>query len=668
MYICRKLAFLTALLAMAGTLFSRPAPAEACGVGPVPTDPFERMLEFTGSSTVNCDQLGLNPPAFFVPTRGDWYQVQRDYLFQGNRTGRLGSYCVLTLTMGEEWPSVAELIDAGVVEEPDPLLIVDGVEGPPGYSVYSSRIVPDYLALLAPTPEYGGMSNAYWPYHYRRFMTSIGAFEASTLVSALPPPQRPPRLAILDSAPTSSTPGWTLTADHRDHGVALARMAEEMLCEQGDSLGPCLASVVSVQALGRNPAYPSAGSLGDLAMAIKQAIEDAPSPDRLTITLPLGWVHPALGGHLGDIFDAVPAGSVPETVGAGALHEVFEYAACVGTLIIGSTGNRVGLHDRCYEEEAIRPAHWASHTITAAECASQFNVTAGYGGARPLVMTVGATNDHNQRLGVHRQLSFPDVYANGMAAVAPIKTLGNQPTAQLYGTSASSIVASALSVILQHRNGSTKAIMMRELLAPTGGPISLYDYVRRHFEDYAAVVSPPARLAPHPTKLGLQPDDSAQIPNSGNVQPCTLPSGEHIEILGGSANDCLLLSRSSADEAPFTHQTPLSSGGGPCPSCTVSMNSLSAVTANVMAPSQATNFEMHFVELNTAGSIHLYALPSPMMLVPGTTYQIPLNLPPGVTFNPATTTARIIGNNDTDATLLGFEIYVNSTTVPALTP
>ncbi|MEL7372290.1 MAG: S8/S53 family peptidase, partial [Myxococcota bacterium] len=559
--------FFLGVLASACTRPIRPPPpptAGVCGALDEPEDPstFVQLIEFTGSETQPCIPQNYT---FKLPGPGGSiqnFELRRDFLM-GNE-GRLRAFCKWTLSTSEVWPKLADL--RGALRQRK--LLYDE----------RSSIKPDYFGMARVGAESGGLGQAHWAFHRHRFLRAVGAFELSdAFPSAFAAAKHGkvgrdrPRLAIIDNAPSSSTPGWTdgLPADaYLDHGVALARVAEELLCERGDTAGPCLADIVSVQALEPHTKGSYRGSLGALAAAIYRAVKEAPNPEKLTINLSLGWVnYLALGGQFGDIY-ANPA----ETPSAGAVHEALQYARCHGASVIAAAGNRTGAYDNCLEKDAILPAKWGRHLVTSKICREEFQKPTKLRQETRLVISAGAVADHGQALSLHRENSNPYVVANGMAAIAAqraFKASGGQPTALMSGTSVSTLVASAGIALLQNSGASAQTSEQLVLSAPM--PLQLSKLVAHALPAIppppGGWTSPPPWVSPAP--LVIVADQKLSIDPS--VAPCSF-SGASVGVTGLSVAECGELEYPSADQSPFIHEQPNPSGGEMCPGCTMVNN------------------------------------------------------------------------------------------------
>ncbi|MEM7677406.1 MAG: S8/S53 family peptidase [Myxococcota bacterium] len=700
-----------------------PPPAGVCAPLKAPENPatFVQLIEFTGSAAQPCVPSDFT---FDLPGPGgaiQTFQLRRDFLMADE--GRLRAFCKWTLI---NQPTASFTLKSGTsplqlgtspvvgpgtspVVEPGTSPVVGPGQGPivgpgqrPGKGPTISRpgvwpkladlrialrqrkllvnerasIKPDYLGMARVSAEAGGLGQAHWRFHRHRFLTAVGAFELSkAFPSAFAAAEQGknrsprPRLAIIDSAPSSKTPGWTdgLPADaYLDHGVALARVAEDLLCHEGNSNGPCLADVVSVQALDPDSKGSFRGSLGALAAAIYRAVDEAPAPDRLTINLSLGWINfPALGGEFGDIY-ANPS----ETPAAGAVHEAIQYARCHGASVVAAAGNRVGAYDSCLEENPIFPARWVHHGVNARLCRTEFQKNLRIKRDLPLLISAGAVADYGQALSLHRKNSAPLVRANGMAAIAPQRGLKSEkvsgPTALMSGTSVSTLVTSAAVALMQ--NSGVPALASEQMVLTTPMPLKLSKLAA---DNLPSVAPPSGWSSPQPWvspgSLVIVPDDVLSIDSS--VAVCSF-NGKTVKVMGLGMSACSILQRPSADQSPFLHEQPNPSGGDDCPGCTMinefstlamraGFNSLVSATGGPSLFVQKTKkigFERAFLEIITPTFNRFYALPQPPE--PKKTYQIPL---PGLSdIDPETDRARIVFFNAADQVVFASEVFVTN--------
>ena len=253
---------------------------------------------------------------------------------------------------------------------------------------------------------------------------------------------------MVDTWPTETTPGWTALASPstaaEDHGFGLARVIEDLLCDQGR----CVADVESFQALVldhnlvRVPSGPGThGRLVDLARAIYRGIRahDTARGDsnrRTIMNLSVAW---SPGSPAGGSRGSREAG---EFGPAAAVHEVLEYAACRGVLIMAAAGNDLGGTDSD-DVSAVYPAAWNSMSaLSTSQCAAQFGMNGGIAGGA-LVQAVGGVAGGSQPLAIGRRGSEPTLVAEAVHAASSVSPAGGVPTRVMSGTSVASAVAAA---------------------------------------------------------------------------------------------------------------------------------------------------------------------------------------------------------------------------------
>ncbi|MEM7675088.1 MAG: S8/S53 family peptidase [Myxococcota bacterium] len=605
------------------------AGAIACDrdVPPDPTADYDRLVIFA------------NVAADCTPRTFDagGYTFQFEPLFTAPSGGAFGPdhhlsrFCAVDV-VGREPPDVSTAVS-----------LLDGS------LVNGGQIEADPIGLVQTSPQYGPLVELNWPFYFSRFMRQIGAIDVGTLAARA---GVRPRIAIIDSANTADTPGWTsgLTAEaYLDHGLTLARLAEEMVCIDGDPEGECLADVVSVRAMSPDGDR-LRGSLGQLARAIVQAVNDAPDPETLIINLSMGWVNPLMGGDRGDIYTG------PETTAAGAVHEALQYARCSGAVVLAAAGNRVGAFDNRYEVGPIRPAHWWQRESVDSElCQQEFGLTGP--SFSPLITAIGAIADGGQRMAIFRPESEPQYVASGMAAVAPTESGSDVSTALLSGTSVPVIVGSAAIALLHHvvfDQAQTIETTLPQWTTPTGrvvGGTNTPVLSIRLDEVLMRAGGPSAPRMFAPASLSLPSGTTSTIAGSTRTN-CALSGGSTVVVRGStlSAAQCDRLRWESIDERPATYPQPLPSGGG-CPGCVLNLSS-QTLTAQF---SIDTTYQPAFVEIADSNFQFYYALPAG--LVPGIVYEIMLEGLPGLASEDSN--ARILMvDNASEPSMVGVETYV----------
>ena len=550
-------------------------------------------------------------------------------------TSRLSAYCQLErVDPSVDWPSVEAVTNVVAPAFSDPVIDADPI------------------GLVQTTAQYGGLVDSTWTYHYPRFMTAVGAVD----VSSVPRREGPlPRIVLIDSAPTSDVPEWLSVAGSdafQDHGYALARLMEELLCVdvQGENNDGCLAEIVSVRAMQPVGEGELRGALGGLAEAIVQAVEDAGTRP-LIINLSLGWVNPMMGGDRGDIVRFRP-----EVPAAAAVHEALQYARCRGAAIFTAAGNRVGAFDGRYEEGPIRPSHWSQDQfVDATVCLDEFGLSNPLMGTVPLVTAIGAVGDGAQRLGVYRNDSEPNLVANGMAVVVPTQPNSGRPTALLSGSSASVAVASALLAALYSGmpDGTPQSIesSLRQWAPAIAGRTAIDGSAVHllHMHEVLETAIGPNVVAPRSFVVPGWPAPPANRQSLGSMTSTCTIDGVPILVQGAAAVDsvCDGLDWESIDERPSTHPQPLPGGGG-CPGCVLNLGS-DAVTFEV---SPESSFDAAFVEVADAAGVRIFAVPPGLSR--GIVYELPLN---GLRGAPETT-ARMLMIDPADQTTVGVEMHV----------
>ena len=561
------------------------------GSAPVPPT---RAIVFT-ATTAGCEPV--SGPIFDVGTSS----VSIDYLF-GRRAlevppgqppappsnTRLNAYCTLDLVNGS-WPSEAQLQAA-----------VQGLGG----AFTNSTVKYDYRALVPGHPASGDrypydLAN----YHRNRFLHAVGAIDVDPNVITIPNANNLPRIAILDTASTYSNPGWTVSYPdgYGGHGITLARIAETLLCRNDNPLGHCLAEVVSYQIFKPDPAGRPKGALGALASAIVEAVDEAQGK-RLIINVSAAWVNKVMGGKYADPFVCNE-----EPPGSAAVHEALQYARCRGASIVVAAGNRLGDEDNCYEDKAW-PAEWHSHLVDSTLCWTEFGVDAP-GLTVPLLTSVGAVNDGGAYAALRRELSDPDVFANGIEGTAYAWS-GNSahPTAVMSGTSVSTIVASSLIAAHAAVSGRSPVNAEMDVRGWVGPPRSPPDPVLApttplNFVDFFLSTGNalPARVPSPPAFPPINQSSSFYI----GVQPTLSCYGHQVRTTVNTC-DALGLQYSSTDEDPQVKETPLPGGG--CFPCLLFDEGSMQVMLNLDSPTGYV--ASHLVVTDNTGTETHFDLPA----------------------------------------------------------
>lgn len=289
------------------------------------------------------------------------------------------------------------------------------------------RLAPDYpLVTLA-----GDVFDASWPAFRDAFLAKAGRVEAVGPVGA-----NPVRVALVDAA-AGGAPDWAVTAatggQHENHGVVLARLIQELTCDNGDPTTQCLTDVRGYQALNTTIDNVTVGSQGDLASAIYDATYDADPNLPWILNLSLGWAPiPALGGTPGSDDE----GALP---GAASVHEALEFAVCNNAAVFAASGNDLGGPNGFYDDGPIYPARW-EHQYRNVDC-GQFGLSKTVNW--PLVFSVSAIELQNRRLSISRTDSFGGFAAYGFGGVGLRAPGSADATTALSGTSVATAVASA---------------------------------------------------------------------------------------------------------------------------------------------------------------------------------------------------------------------------------
>ncbi len=291
------------------------------------------------------------------------------------------------------------------------------------------------------------------------------------------------------------------------------------------------------------------GTIGDLARALYDAVDEKDPRESLVINLSLGWQPGVLGG-LPQIDAALSARVLDpndnqETGLAGpvrAVHAVLGFAACADTLVVAAAGNTEAGADA--GQGALLPAAWQG-----------VDVVCG-GRASPMVLAAGGVTPDDQPIENARLGAEPPVVI--VAADAVVHTDAGF-TWSMTGTSVASAVLSGLAArVWTDEPGAHRADVIGRLINsgdPLGRPASLClpgggcPQVRRL--DVCHIAGRCARVAPHDDARVLQVIDdvserAAELAVSGRMRPAS------------AANDPSLLAGAVVGPQPGT---PV------CPSC-----------------------------------------------------------------------------------------------------
>ncbi|MEL7450135.1 MAG: S8 family serine peptidase, partial [Pseudomonadota bacterium] len=238
------------------------------------------------------------------------------------------------------------------------------------------------------------------------------------------------------------------------HGYTLMSLARDMLCEANGTCGVEVVSQLglplvrcgSVTGFCRNEANGGyAGTMGDLAMAIRSQVEDwgTGNVDNLVINLSLGW-------------DSRFGGETPVSnsrVAAQAVYAALQDAACRGAIVIAATGNRVSGPDS--NLGPLLPGGWETEAApNTTQCQSivsrQSEIRRPGGLYRPLVYAAGAVRTDNSKAETRTE-GESRLVAYGDHAVAQVDGVTPPAPSQIYtGSSVSAAVVSAAAAAAWH--------------------------------------------------------------------------------------------------------------------------------------------------------------------------------------------------------------------------
>lgn len=284
-----------------------------------------------------------------------------------------------------------------------------------------------------------------WPGLERAFYKQI---ERLAVLPEGQHPGAPVRVEIIDSAVTRRTPDGEPSFGRLPHGRAMGQIVRKLACPSPDT--SCRADVASTLALPLvvTPAGVARdadsggyfGSLGDLASAIEEAVEDWQTharDHRLVINLSLGWER----SHGGDYVTSPNELEAP----VRAVWDAIARARCLGAAIIVATGNRTEGPDAV--DGPLYPAGWATKpTPTESVCASLgVEPEPGYAAGEPLVFAAGGVESNDADLGLSRKNARPELVAP--AAHAVVAAIEGHSTLQT-GTSVAAAVTSAVAAVV----------------------------------------------------------------------------------------------------------------------------------------------------------------------------------------------------------------------------
>jgi hypothetical protein len=281
-------------------------------------------------------------------------------------------------------------------------------------------------------------------------------------------------LVFLDTQPS----GPNHMPGNSDHGFALARLAQDLLCD-AEGL-PCRARIRHELALPiadfdlesleetkidvENGGY--FGRIGDLADALHRALQKTDA-QHLVVNLSVAWVGETFGGAEKRLED------LPAPV--QALHGALQVASCRGALVVVAAGNRLGGPDA--ENGPLMPAAWehlaAPNTQECVKILGDRDSVRGSKRPEPLVYAVAGVRADGMPLANARPGSIPPRVAFADHAVAPIPSNPKDPTtarppAILTGSSvATTVVAATAAAVWAERPDLDRAQLM-DLLERSG--------------------------------------------------------------------------------------------------------------------------------------------------------------------------------------------------------
>lgn len=336
----------------------------------------------------------------------------------------------------------------------------------------TAKLEPDHLVIVPLT----SLPDVVAPALRDRFAYRAGEGTWPAAIGGLPP-----RLALLDTAPTSTAPG--MIASNSPHGDSLIHLAHVLLCDNGSENNfDCLAQITSQLALpyleyDRVQGLPAVldevlggflGTKADLAKAIHAQVDawQKEEADRnLIINLSVAW-DPMFG-------DAAPPGStLLGDPGAEAVHAAILDARCQGALVVAASGNRVGGPEGppSTAHGAMLPAAWELRPISDEYCldaeAPMRSTT-----PVPLVYAAGGVDLDHQTLPNARPQSEPPRVAYADHAYAQFAPL-QAPSSALTGSSVASLVVSATAAAAWRFQPTLSADQIMTLVYDSGTPLT----------------------------------------------------------------------------------------------------------------------------------------------------------------------------------------------------
>ncbi|MEM9058611.1 MAG: S8/S53 family peptidase, partial [Pseudomonadota bacterium] len=257
----------------------------------------------------------------------------------------------------------------------------DAPEPPP---TCLSSLDPDAAAMALMGSD---LSSVIWEPLREHFLEQVG------YVGALPTVAPNTRLAVIDTEPTGPGDDPQQARTSR-HGFTLVSLIRDVLCDGSRAcavevqaqLGLPLVRCPSVTGFCRNEAEGGyVGTIGDLAMAIRQQVENwgASGVDNLIINLSVAW-DPRFGGE-------APISN--SRVAAQAVYRALQDARCRGAIIVAAAGNRISGPDA--NVGALLPAGWETEAApdgtTCQNLIGQMPDPVDFAGTyQPLVYAAGA--------------------------------------------------------------------------------------------------------------------------------------------------------------------------------------------------------------------------------------------------------------------------------------
>lgn len=315
-----------------------------------------------------------------------------------------------------------------------------------------------------------------------------------------PDPERV-HIAILDTAPDrTGLSALNSKGDTAPHGVAIANLIADLVCNSGSSLDSCAATIETVMVTGykgysKESSFTQdkthSGNIGsgwDLALAITETVDRhlatrKETGQRLILNLSLALakmeqIHIKAPG--------MPPFSIPP-VWYDAMTHALEYARCHGALIVSAAGNRTfgdadgfGLQSgprlpgslyssyQNFSFEACKALY--CDPAQPSKCAIRASDFPANNASPPLLWAVGAVDSRGKPLASNAALAQPPIVAYGDHAVANVRG-SSEWAAIVTGTSASTAVVSAAAALVWHYRpafspDTVMGIVYRNGLAP----------------------------------------------------------------------------------------------------------------------------------------------------------------------------------------------------------